>query len=119
MEHYVDGFLIPVRRDRIEQYKAMASLGAAVWKEHGALEYYECVGDDLEKEGMASFLNYADCGPDEIPVFSWIVYPSREDRDRINAAVMADPRLRDMMHAEMPFEIKRMAYGGFRTLVRA
>lgn len=116
MEKYVDGFLIPIARDRLDQYKAMAEQAGAVWKEHGALEYYECVGDDLEKEGMASFLQSAGCGPEETVIFSWIVYPSREERDRINAAVMADPRIASLP-PEMPFDCKRMAYGGFTTIV--
>lgn len=119
MEKYVDGFLIPIARDRLDQYKAMAETAAVVWKAHGALDYYECVGDDLDKEGMTSFLQAAGCGPDETVILSWIVYPSHAERDRINAAVMADPRIAASMQSEMPFEVKRMAYGGFSPLVVA
>ncbi len=119
MDTYVDGFLIPVATDRIDDYKAIASLAGQVWKDHGALAYCECIGDDLGAPGMVSFHQAAATAPGETVVFAWIVYPSREDRDRINAAVMADPRMASMMTPDtvMPFDCKRMACGGFRVLV--
>lgn len=118
MERYVDGFLIPIPKGSLDQYLGMAKQAGAVWMEHGAVEYYECLGDDLEKEGMNSFTKSAGAGADELVVFSWIVYESREARDRINAAVMADPRMKAMMESGMePFEMGRMSYGGFKTLV--
>lgn len=118
MEKYVDGFLIPLPADKLEQYRGMATLAGTVWMEHGALEYFECIGDELHAEGMVSFEQAAAAAPGEKVIFSWIVYESREHRDRVNAAVMADPRMQSMMSAEaQPFDCKRMAYGGFRTLV--
>ena len=119
MDTYVDGFLIPIASDRIDDYKAIASLAGQVWKDHGALAYCECIGDDLDAPGMVSFRQSAAAAEGENVVFAWIVYPSREDRDRINAAVMADPRMASMMTPDtvMPFDCKRMACGGFRVLV--
>lgn len=118
MEKYVDGFLIPLAADKVDQYCEIASLAGTVWKEHGALEYYECLGDDLQIEGMVSFEQSAATAPGEKVVFAWIVFDSREHRDKVNAAVMADPRMKPIMTAESsPFDCKRMAYGGFRTLV--
>jgi uncharacterized protein YbaA (DUF1428 family) len=118
MERYVDGFLIPIPKANLDRYLEMARQAGAVWMEHGALEYYECLGDDLEKAGMTSFITSAGAKADELVVFSWIVYESREQRNRVNAAVMADPRIKTMMESGMePFEMGRMAYGGFKTLV--
>lgn len=120
MSHYVDGFVIPIAKDKIEEYRAIAEIAATVWKDHGALEYRECIGDDLNIEGMTSFPSMVKPGPEETILFSWIVYASREDRDRINAAVMQDPRLADSMDtSKMPFDCARMIYGGFKTLVEA
>lgn len=120
MERYVDGFLIPIALDRLERYRELAAMAGAVWKEHGALDYWECVGDDLDVQDMASFREAARATEDETVVFSWIVYPSRAARDRINAAVMNDPRIQEtMMAGDHPFDPRRMAYGGFRTLVVA
>ncbi|SFZ79477.1 DUF1428 domain-containing protein [Chitinimonas taiwanensis] len=119
MEQYVDGFLIPLPKDKLAEYQQMANLAGEVWMSHGALAYYECLGDDLQGEGTVSFLQSAQSGPDETVVMAWIVYPSRAERERINAAVMADPRMAPMMQPDQPapFDCKRMAYGGFRTLV--
>lgn len=119
-ERYVDGFLIPIAKDRINEYREMAQKGGEIWKELGALEYYECVGDDLDVEDMISFKKAADTSGDETVIFSWIVFESKEHRDRVNAAVMSDPRIKEMMEsgAEPPFDYRRMAYGGFKTLVR-
>lgn len=119
MTHYVDGFLLPVPQGRLEEYQKIANQAGAVWKEHGAIAYWECVGDDLNIEGMTSFKHSAGCKEGEIPVFAWIVYPSREERDRINKAVMEDSRMSCMMDDNNPiFDCARMAYGGFKELVR-
>lgn len=114
--NYVDGFVIPVPKKNIAAYKAMAKLGGKVWMEHGALEYRECVGDDLKPPFGLPFPKAIKLKPGETVVFSWIVYKSKAHRDRVNAAVMKDPRLKEMPK-EMPFDVKRMAYGGFKTLV--
>lgn len=119
MEQYVDGFLLAVPKDKLDAYKAMATLAGQVWKEHGALDYRECVGDDLNMDaGCASFTAAAGARDDEVVIFAWILYPSEADRDRINAAVMADQRLHEGA-VEGVFEMRRMAWGGFRTLVAA
>lgn len=118
MTHYVDGFLLPIHPDRITDYQKVASSAGAIWKEHGALSYWECVGDDLNIEDMVSFRDAARCKEGETVVFAWIVYPSREERDRINAAVMEDPRMKAAMGDDTPtFDYKRMAYGGFKSIV--
>lgn len=119
MTHYIDGFLLPVASDKIAEYQAIAQHAGAIWKEHGALAYWECVGDDLNCEGVVSFKVSAGAKEGETVVLAWILYPSKEERDRINAAVMADPRMKDMMDPEAhPFDCARMAYGGFTELVR-
>ena len=118
MSRYIDGFLLPVPKANIETYRRIARKAGKVWREHGALDYWECVGDDLEVEDMSSFLSAAKAKPDETVIFSWIVFRSRAHRDRVNAKVMKDPRLADMMDAKaLPFDSKRMAYGGFKELV--
>jgi uncharacterized protein YbaA (DUF1428 family) len=121
MSQYVDGFVIPLPKDKIEAYKKLARIASEVWLDHGALDYRECLGDDLETEQCTSFRTIAGCAPDETVVFAWITYPSREQRDAINAAVMKDPRISCSMEdpSGMPFDCKRMAYGGFTTLVSA
>ena len=120
MEKYVDGFLIPIAKGRVNEYREMAQRGGEIWKELGALEYYECIGDDLDVEDMVSFKKVANTSEDETVIFTWIVVESKEHRDRVNAAVMNDPRIKEMMEsgAEPPFDYRRMAYGGFKTLVR-
>jgi len=118
MNKYVDGFVLPIARGNIEKYQELARKAGEIWKEHGALDYFECVGDDLEIEKMLSFKRIASAGEDETVIFAWIVFESREHRDRVNAAVMEDPRMKEeMANKEMPFEVERMAYGGFKTLV--
>jgi uncharacterized protein YbaA (DUF1428 family) len=120
MGRYIDGFVIPVPKDRIEDYRRVAEQAALVWKEYGALDYWECVGDDLDTKDMVSFSHLAQAGPDESVVFAWVVFESREQRDRANEKIMADPRLKEMTDADKPiFDHKRMAYGGFRELVHA
>lgn len=118
MAKYADGFLIPVPSDKLDEYKQIAEKAGAIWKDHGALDYCECVGDDLEVEDMVSFQTSAGTKSGETVVFSWITYESREHRDAVNAAVMADPRMAEMMNKDSnPFDCKRMAYGGFRMFV--
>jgi uncharacterized protein YbaA (DUF1428 family) len=120
MALYVDGFLVPVPRKNLKAYRRISAAAGRVWKAHGALEYRECVGDDLKVKGMASFPRAAKTKPGETVVFSWIVYKSKADRKRVNAKVMKDPRIAKMMGPEaMPFDVKRMAYGGFKVLVDA
>ena len=115
---YVDGFVIPVPKDKIDAYRRMSRMAGKVWREHGALEYRECVGDDLDVPMGTSFPKMAKAKPDEIVVFSWIVFKSRAHRDRVNAKVMKDPRLAGSMDPKsLPFDAKRMAYGGFKILI--
>lgn len=119
MSHYIDGFLLPIATDKVAEYQKMADKAGAVWKEHGAIAYWESVGDDLNVQEMLSFRTVAGCKENETVVFAWIIYPSREERDRINAAVMEDPRLNDMCNQDKsPFDFKRMACGGFKAIVR-
>ena len=109
---YVDGFVIPVPKARIDDYKAFAHLAAAIWKEHGALTTVECFGDDVPMGELTSFPRAVQLAADEIIAFSWIVYESRESRDAVCAKVMADPRL-EMLPEVRPFSGKRMIFGGF------
>lgn len=120
MSKYVDGFVLPIPQDQIEVYKAMSSKAAAVWKEYGALEYRECVLDDPEAKECLAFPTLANVKEGETVVFSYITYNSKAHRDEVNAKVFADERLREMCGTEgMPFDPRRMAYGGFETIVEA
>lgn len=115
---YVDGFVVPVPEENVKLYRSIAQKAGKIWKEHGALQYIEAAGDDLENKFGVSFTKSVKLKPGEIPFFSFIVFKSRADRDKVNAKVMADPRLQKMMDGKsMPFEVKRMAYGGFKILV--
>ena len=115
---YVDGFVIAIPKKNIPAYKRMAKLGGKVWKEYGALEYFECVGDDLKVKMGLPYTKLLKLKPTETAVFSWIVYKSRAHRDAVNKKVMSDPRIAKMMDGkESPFDMKRMAYGGFKTIV--
>ena len=115
---YVDGFVVPVPKDKIEAYRALAETAGAVWREHGALEFHECIADDVKAGEVTSFPQAVQLKEDETVFFSWIVYNSREERDAINEKVMNDPRLKDTMNPElMPFDGKRMFWGGFRSFV--
>jgi uncharacterized protein YbaA (DUF1428 family) len=117
---YVDGFLLAIPKKKMPAYLRMARTAGKVWRDHGALEYRECVGDDLKVKFGAPFPRAARARPGETVVFSWIVYKSRAHRDRVNAKVMKDPRLTGMMDPKaMPFDMKRMTYGGFKVLVDA
>jgi len=118
MAHYVDGFIVPVPTANLEAYRKMAETAGKVWKEYGALEYWECVGDDVQPGKVTSFPQAVQLKEDETVVFSWIVYESREARDRINEKVMADPRIKDSMdETSMPFDGMRMFWGGFKSIV--
>jgi uncharacterized protein YbaA (DUF1428 family) len=114
---YVDGFVVAVPKRNIEAYKELARKAGEVWKEHGALAYVECLGDDVPYGELTSFPRAVQATEDEIVAFSWIVYESRQQRDAVNAKVMADPRLKDSM-TNMPFDGKRMIYGGFETFLQ-
>lgn len=116
---YVDGFVLPVPKKNIPAYRRLAQKAAKIWKEHGALEYRECVGDDLAVKFGLPFPRTIKVKPSETVVFSWIVYKSRAQRDRVNAKVMKDPRLATMCDPKnMPFDCKRMSWGGFKVLVQ-
>jgi len=115
---YVDGFVVPVPKKNLQAYRRTAQKAGKLWKEHGALEYIECIADDVKPGKLTSFPQSVKLKPDEIVVFSWIVYKSRAQRDRINKKVMKDPRMSAMMDPKaMPFDGKRMIYGGFKTLL--
>jgi uncharacterized protein YbaA (DUF1428 family) len=115
---YVDGYVLPVPRKNLEAYRRMARTAGKVWKDHGALEYRECAGEDLAVKWGVSFPRLLRIKRGETVVFSWIVFKSRAHRDRVNAKVMKDPRLAEMMDQKaMPFDLKRMVYGGFSILV--
>jgi uncharacterized protein YbaA (DUF1428 family) len=116
--NYVDGFVVPVPQQNLATYRTMARKAGKVWREHGALEYVECVADDVHPGKLTSFPQAVKLKDGEVVVFSWIVYRSRKDRDRINKLVMTDPRLASMMDPKaLPFDGKRMFFGGFKTIV--
>jgi uncharacterized protein YbaA (DUF1428 family) len=118
MARYVDGFVVPVPRRNMAAYRKMARTAARVWREHGALEYVECAADDVSVGKLTSFPQSVKLKPREIVVFSYITYKSRTDRDRVMAKVMKDSRLAKMMDPKMlPFDGKRMFWGGFKTIV--
>lgn len=115
---YVDGFVLPVPKRKVQEYARLARKAGKIWREHGALEFRECVGDDLAVKMTVSFRRMAKLKRGETVMFSWIVFKSKAHRDRVNAKVMKDPRLEKMMDpGSMPFDVKRMAYGGFKVLV--
>ena len=118
MAKYVDGFVVPVPKKNLKAYRQIARKSGKIWREHGALEYLECVADDVKVGKVTSFPQSVKLKAGETVVFSWIVYKSRAHRDRVNAKVMKDPRLAAMMDPKaMPFDGKRMIYGGFKTFV--
>ena len=115
---YVDGFVLPVPEKNLKEYRSIAQKAGKIWKEHGALEYIEAVGDDLDVKFGKSFLKTIKPKDGETVLFSFIVYKSRADRDKVNKKVMDDPRLKKMMkEGAMPFDVKRMVYGGFKGIV--
>jgi uncharacterized protein YbaA (DUF1428 family) len=116
---YVDGFVVPVPKKKLAAYRALARKAGKVWREHGALEYRECVAEDVKVGKLTSFPQSVKLKPQETVVFSWIVYKSRKHRDRVNARVMKDPRLAGMMDIKkLPFDGKRMIYGGFEMILK-
>ncbi len=120
MPRYVDGYVLPVPKRNLAAYRRMAQKASRVWRDHGALEYRECAGDDLDVKMGVSFTRRLSLKRGETVVFAWVVFKSRAHRDRVNAKVMKDPRLAKMMDPKaMPFDYKRMVYGGFRIMVEA
>ena len=117
MARYVDGYVLPVPKRKVEEYRRIAQKAGKIWREHGALEVRECMGDDLNVKWGRTFPRLMKPKPSETVFFSWIVFKSRAHRDRVNAKVMKDPRLAKMSTKTMPFDMKRMAYGGFKALV--
>jgi uncharacterized protein YbaA (DUF1428 family) len=118
MSHYTDGFVVPVPKKKVKAYIAMARKAAKIWKEYGAVDYKECVGDDLKAPFSMSFPKGVRLRDGETVFFSWIVYKSKAHRDRVNARIMKDPRLAAMCDPkDMPFDCKRMLYGGFKVAV--
>jgi len=122
MNHYIDGFVLPIPRDHLSEYQQIAESVGAIWKEHGALDYLEYVGDDMHLQGTRSFNNLAGASNQEAVIFGWVVFESREARDRVNEKVAADPRMEALIApltdpSNLIFNAERMAYGGFKPLV--
>lgn len=118
MARYIDGFVVPVPKKNVDAYRRMARKAGKVWREYGALEYIECLADDVKPGKVTSFPQSVKLKAGETVVFSWIVYKSRKHRDKVNAKVMKDPRLAAMMDPKkLPFDGKRMFWGGFKTLI--
>lgn len=119
MGNYVDGFVVPVPKKKLAAYRKMAQKAGKVWKEYGALDYVECVADDVKPGKVTSFPQSVKLKAGEVVVFSWIVYKSRSQRDKVNKKVMKDPRLADMMDPKsLPFDGKRMFFGGFKVMIK-
>ena len=123
MANYIDGFVLPVPRDRVDEYKRVAEAVAEIYKEYGAIDYLEYVGDDMNREGTRSFNDLVASTENEAIVFGWVIFDSREARDLVNEKVEADPRIADLIAPLIGppnpvFDAQRMAYGGFRSLVR-
>lgn len=118
MAHYIDGFVLPIPRRNLEDYRRLVAATADIWKEHGALDYREYVSEDLMLEGTRSFAELSGATEDEVVVFGWVLFESREARDRANAKVAADPRMTELINSSSSgFDAKRMAYGGFQEFV--
>jgi uncharacterized protein YbaA (DUF1428 family) len=119
MANYVDGFVLPIPKRNMSAYRRMARKAGKVWREHGALDYVECIADDVKPGKHTSFPQSVKLKPGEVVWFSYIVYKSRRHRDSVLKKVMADPRLAKMMNPKaMPFDGKRMFWGGFKVMVR-
>lgn len=115
---YVDGYVLPIAKKHVAAYKKIATKASKVWLDHGALHYAECVGDDMKIKGMVPFTKASGAKAGETVIFAWVTYKSKAHRDSVNKKVMTDPRLAKMMEpGAMPFDCKRMVYGGFKTLV--
>ncbi|OMH37989.1 DUF1428 domain-containing protein [Motiliproteus sp. MSK22-1] len=124
MTHYIDGFILPVPRDQLQTYREVVEKVAEIWKEHGALDYSEYVGDNSNLEGTRSFTDVANIKEDEVVIFGWVSFKSREARDLANKRVAADPRMTDLINpltntSRPIFDAERMVYGGFRSLVQS
>ncbi len=124
MENYIDGFVLPVPRIHLIEYKGVAEKVAEIWKEYGALAYFEYVGEDLKLEGTRSFIELVDLKEDEVIVFGWVVFPSKEIRDRANQEVPTDLRMTDLVvpltnSKRLIFDAERMVYGGFQPLIQS
>ena len=124
MTNYIDGFIHPVPRKHLNQYRQVAETVAEIWKEHGALAYYEYVGEDLQLEGTVAFPGLINAKEDEAILFGWVEFDSRESRDIANERVTADPRMKDLIEpltdpSRMIFNAERMVYGGFQSLVQS
>lgn len=117
MSKYVDGFVIPIKKKNIMAYKKMAIIGCKIWMEHGALDYYECEGDELNHPWGMPFKKFAKLKPDETVIFAFIVYKSKAHRNKVNKLVMKDPRMSPEQFKVMPFDMKRFSMGGFKVLV--
>ena len=123
MANYIDGFVLPVPRIHLDEYKRVAEMVAKIWKEYGALAYFEYVGEDLELEGTRSFIELTDAKEDEAIIFGWVVFDSRETRDLANKQAPNDPRMSDLIApltdpSRLVFDATRMVYGGFQPLVQ-
>jgi len=119
MSQYIDGFVLSIPKDKLAAYKKLATKAGKIWREHGALEYRECVGDDLEAKGMVAFPKLAKSKPGEVVIFAYAVFESRKQRDAVNKKIMTDPRIETICGATSGiFDYKRMAYGGFKSLVQ-
>ena len=124
MANYIDGFVLPVPRIHLNEYKSVAEKVAAIWKEYGALAYFEYVGEDLKLEGTRSFIEVVDLKEDEVIVFGWVLFPSKETRDLANKQVPNDPRMIELVtpltqSSKLIFDANRMVYGGFQPLVQS
>jgi uncharacterized protein YbaA (DUF1428 family) len=122
MKRYIDGFVLPIPKQRVPEYQAIAEAASRIWKEHGALEYWECVGDDLNTECTRSFADMTNAKDDETVVFAWAAFESRQARDAANEKIIADPRMAELMtgltNPENPIiDFQRMAHGGFKQIV--
>jgi uncharacterized protein YbaA (DUF1428 family) len=117
MAKYVDGFIVPVPNNKLEAYRKLAQEAGQIWREYGALEYVECIAEDVKPGEVTSFPQSVKLEAGETVIFAWIVYESREHRDRVNEQVMNDPRMKNMDPKNLPFDGKRMIWGGFETFV--
>jgi uncharacterized protein YbaA (DUF1428 family) len=116
---YVDGFVVPVPKKNVDAYRRLAKKAGKIWREHGALDFKECIAEDVKVGKLTSFPRSVKLKPSETVVFSWITYKSRAHRDRVNVKVMKDKRIAGMDPKDMPFDGKRMIYGGFKIIVEA
>lgn len=119
MAKYVDGFVIPVPKKNLKTYRKLASQGCTLWMKYGALDYFECVGDDLNIPGVRTFTKLCKLKPSETVILAFIIYKSKSDRDRINAKVMREPSMKKMEKIKMPFDMKRFTMGGFKVFVES